>query len=265
MRFARVVAAQIALAAMLFAPGISAWAAGAPDTAKATATSSKAATAADKAAAPTATATATGTSTATIADGWITLFDGKDRSAWQEPPARKWKVADGVLTSTPDCGNLWTKEKFGDFTVDLEFKCSKDSNSGVFLRSAKGEENWLDGSIEIQILSSYGPNRKPDKHDSGAVYDCLEPSVAAEKPIGEWNHMVITARGNAITVVLNSKTIIDTNLDKWTEAHKNPDGTPNKFKTAYKDMDKVGYLGLQYHGSDIAYRNIKIKKLDGGK
>jgi hypothetical protein len=198
------------------------------------------------------------------AEGWIHLFDGKDLNAWQKPPADKWKVEDGIMTYQKGCGNIWTKDKFGDFIIDLEVKVQKDTNSGVFLRSAKGEQNWLQGSFEIQVLGSFG-DRKPSKHDMGALYDCLAPSVAAEKPLGEWNHMVITAKGNSIKVELNGKLITDANLDLWTEAKKNPDGSVNKFTTAYKDMAKVGYLGLQDHGAPVWYRNIKIKPLSDAK
>jgi len=194
-------------------------------------------------------------------EGWITLFNGKDLSAWQEPAAAKWKVVDGVLTWEKDCGNLWTKEKFGDFVLDLEVKVDKGSNSGLFLRSPEGEKNWLNGSIEIQVSGSYGPDRKPGKHDMGAMYDCLAPSVAAEKPVGEWNHYVLTFKGNLLKIVLNDKTIIDANLDDWKEAGKNPDGSKNKFNTAYKDMAKSGHLGLQDHGQTVWYRNIKIRPL----
>ena len=193
-------------------------------------------------------------------EGWITLFDGKDLSAWQAPAANKWKIEEGILTWQKGCGNIWTKEKFGDFVLDLEVKVTKGTNSGVFLRSAEGDRNWLHGSFEIQVLDSFG-NRKPNIHDMGAMYDCLAPSVAAEKPIGEWNHMVITFKGNSLKVELNDKLIIDANLDLWTTAHKNPDGTANKFNTAYKDMSKVGHLGLQDHGAGVWYRNIKIKPI----
>ena len=195
------------------------------------------------------------------AQGWFTLFDGKSLDAFQAPAAGKWKIVDGVMTWEKGCGNLWTKDKFGDFILDLEVKCDKGTNSGVFLRSADGEKNWLHGSFEIQIAGT-GGNRKPGKHDLGALYDCYAPTVAAEKPVGEWNHMVITFKGNSLKIVLNDKAILDINLDDWKEAGLNPDGSKNKFKTAYKDMAKVGYLGLQDHGAPVWYRNVKVKPLN---
>jgi hypothetical protein len=51
------------------------------------------------------------------------------------------------------------------------------------------------------------------------------------------------------------------NLDDWTEAHQNPDGTANKFDVAYKDLPRSGYIGLQDHGGKVWYRNIRIKEL----
>jgi hypothetical protein len=194
-------------------------------------------------------------------DGWTVLFDGKNLDAWQKPPADKWKIVDGILTWQKGCGDIWTKEKYGDFVLDLEFKVEKSTNSGVFLRSPEGGKNWLHGSIEIQIIAP-PKDGKPDKHTTGAIYDCLAPSVFAEKPAGEWNHMVITAKGNSIKIVLNDKPIIDANLDDWKEAGMNPDGSKNKFKTAYKDMAKVGNIGLQDHGAPVWYRNVKIKTLN---
>ena len=81
------------------------------------------------------------------------------------------------------------------------------------------------------------------------------------KPAGQWNRYTITCKANKIYVILNGEQIIDMDLDLWTEAGKNPDGTPNKFKMAYKDMAREGHIGFQYHGQPIWFRNIRIKPL----
>jgi len=73
--------------------------------------------------------------------------------------------------------------------------------------------------------------------------------------------MTITARANNIYVVMNGEQIIDMDLNLWTEPHKNPDGSTNKFNTAYKDMPRTGHIGFQDHGDPVWYRNIKIKPL----
>jgi hypothetical protein len=195
------------------------------------------------------------------ADGWITLFDGKDLNAWQKPAADKWKIEDGVMAFQKGCGNIWTKDKFGDFILDLEVKCAKGTNSGLFLRSPKGEQNWLQGSFEIQVSDAVAGDRPTGKHELGALYDCVAPKVAAGKPLGEWNHIVVTFKGNDLKVVVNDKEVVAADLNQWTAPNKNPDGSKNKFTTAYKDMAKTGHLGLQDHGAPVWYRNVKIKPL----
>lgn len=166
-----------------------------------------------------------------------------------------WVMKDGVLSPTAG-GDIWTKERYGDFLLDLEFKLDKNTNSGVFLRTGDVVE-WLHTAIEVQILDTYG-KKEVGREDCGAIFDCLAPSMNAVKPPGEWNHYTITCKGNMITVVLNGHQIISMDLNRWTGAHKNPDGTPNKFNTAYKDMPRVGNIGLQYHDHPVWFRNIKV-------
>ena len=52
-------------------------------------------------------------------------------------------------------------------------------------------------------------------------------------------------------MVFNDVQVLDVNLDRWTEASKNPDGSKNKFKYAYAKMAKEGFVGLQDHGGAI--------------
>ena len=94
-------------------------------------------------------------------------------------------------------------------------------NSGVFIRTDKPTDN-VETGLEIQIER---PAKwwAPDKHSCGALYDALAPTKEASKKDG-WNHLVIIARGPKIAVVMNDEPIIDADLDRWTEAGKNPDG-----------------------------------------
>lgn len=169
-----------------------------------------------------------------------------------------WSYEEGVLSRNGK-GDIWTKDKYGDFILDLEFKVDPETNSGVFIRT-DDIKNWLHTGIEVQIHDSFGG--EATKHSCGAIYDCLAPSKNTVKKAGEWNHMTIFAFGSRIMIVLNGERIINMNLDEWTEAHKNPDGTENKFNTAYKDMAKSGVFGFQDHGHPVWYRNIKVREVD---
>lgn len=206
---------------------------------------------------------------------WESLFGGAEEDlaahwTWRAPRPRKSKsgqiiqpgkwhtIGGGVLECSSPCGYIWTKEKFGDFVVDFDFQVSKKCNSGLFFRT--NPRNAVQGGMEIQLLDSYG-RKRAGKHDLGALYDCQAPSKNMAKPAGEWQHMVLTANDNLITVVLNGEKIVEVDLNQWTEPRKNPDGSKNKFKTAYKDMPRTGHIGFQDHGHKVWFRNIKIKRL----
>jgi len=190
--------------------------------------------------------------------GWHDLFSEDLSNCIYNPGS--WTCENGIFAASKD-DFLWSKEKYGNFILDLEFKLAKGSNSGVFLRCSDIQD-WLNSSIEVQVLDSFGVEN-PTKHDCGAIYDCLEPSGNPVKEPGKWNHYTITCKNNKIVILLNGKEIINMNLDKWTQANENPDGTKNKFNRAYKDLARVGHVGLQGLHGDIPvwYRNIKIKTL----
>ena len=209
--------------------------------------------------------------------GWRSLFNGKDLTGWRpvrlmdrwtlekEPEARgTWVVENGTLARKGGA-DLWTVDQYGDFILDLEYKIAPGCNSGVLFRLAKPDNKdaawWQEGVMEMQILDTYGV-AKPDMHDGGALYDMMPPAVNAMRKAGEWNHATIIAKGSKIKFVLNGKTVIDADLARWTEAGKNPDGTPNKFSKPFKDSPRRGYIFLQDHGAPVWFRNIYIKRLD---
>lgn len=189
--------------------------------------------------------------------GWDDLI-APDFSNVVEPG--HWVIEDGVMVAK-DHDTLWTKKSYGNFVLDLEFKVAKESNSGVFLRSSD-IKNVL-AALEIQVHES---------SDGGkygmvaAIYDAMPPSKSMAKPVGEWNHYTITCKDSLVSVVFNGEEVIHADLNDWPEAHKNPNGTENKFPVALKDYARKGPIGFQgLHGkaqAPVWYRNIKIKELD---
>jgi hypothetical protein len=193
------------------------------------------------------------------ADGFIVLLNGKDLTGWMNAgggaPGAGWTIDDGALKldkSKGGGGDIWTQHRFGDFVLDLEFKT--EGNSGIFVRTDKPTDNVQTG-IEIQVER---PAKTPNKHSVGSIYDALAPTKDTTKA-GEWNRAVITCKRNVITVEMNGEKMTEIDLDKWSEAGQNPDGTKNKFRQALKDFKREGHIGLQDHGAKVAYRNIKIK------
>ncbi|MEW6157553.1 MAG: DUF1080 domain-containing protein, partial [Verrucomicrobiota bacterium] len=186
----------------------------------------------------------------------ISLFDGKSLDGWMNASGQKpgdgWVIEGGVLIRKTQAGDIWTKQRYGNFVLTLEFQTK--GNSGVFIRTDDPKDNVQTG-IEIQVDKP----RPPGKHSVGAAYDLLAPSKNAATD--GWNKMVITARGSLLKVELNGELIIDLDLDRWTEPGKNPDGTKNKFKTALKNFKREGHIGFQDHGAEVSYRNVRIKPL----
>jgi hypothetical protein len=194
-------------------------------------------------------------------DGWILLFDGKTLDGWmtssQQPSKRP--VENGSI-NPHKCGGYMMvhKKQWSNFVLALDFKISKNCNSGVFVHTYSltprpGKDVGFNG-IEVQILDS----TTAGFHDTGAIYDLVKPTKNAMKPVGEWNHLVITCDKNLITVELNGEKVNRMDLDEWTEPNKRPDGTAHKFDIAYKDHPRKGYIGLQDHGQDCWFKNIKL-------
>jgi hypothetical protein len=189
------------------------------------------------------------------------LFDGKTLAGWKATGNPEgWAVEDGaIVCKARGGGYLYTQEQFDNFVLSIDYRVSPRANSGIFVRWSDLRDPVNTG-IEVQVYDSYGRERL-SKHADGAIYDIIAPSRNASRPAGEWNTAVITCDNNKVAVALNGETISEMDLDRWTEAGRNPDGTRNKFRYAYKEMARRGHIGLQDHGAVVAFRNVRIREL----
>ena len=197
--------------------------------------------------------------------GWILLFDGRSLDGWttsSQTPSRR-PVEHGAINPHKCGGYMMIHEKpWGDFVLSLDFKISPGCNSGVFVRTwpltpRPGRDVGYNG-IEVAIDDTASAGY----HDTGAIYDLVKPETSAMRPAGEWNHLVITCDKNLISVGLNATKVSRIDLDQWTQKNKRPDGTGHKFDVVYRDHPRRGYIGLQDHGADCWFKNIKLKPLD---
>lgn len=195
------------------------------------------------------------------ADGWKLLFDGKSFAGWHAgSDIKNWAIEDGAIAAVPKNGdNLITDEQFGNFIISADFKEATGCNSGIFVRRPVKAEEGCRG-IECQIYKKEGG--KPGKHSCGAIYDAVAPSKHMCKGPGVWQNMTIFCCDSTIKVTLNGELVSTMNLDEWKVAGKAPDGSPNKFTVAYKDMPRVGRVALQNHGTKVWFKNVRIKSLD---
>jgi hypothetical protein len=203
--------------------------------------------------------------------GWISLFDGKTTKGWHSygktVAGDAWKVEDGSihLDAGKDlsAGDIVTDESFDDFDLKLEWKISKNGNSGVifFIQDdpKKYDYIWYTGP-EMQVLDNDGhPDGKIIKHRAGNLYDLIEGKEGVVKAVGEWNQVEIISNKGKLDLLLNGVTVVSTTLgdDNWKKLIAG-----SKFKTK-PDFGKIfsGHIGLQDHGNEVWFRNIKIKKL----
>jgi hypothetical protein len=181
----------------------------------------------------------------------IELFNGKDLTGWQLIEADKangFKVEDGALVNDPiqkkgdkhiRYGNLRTVDMFEDFNLKLQVNIPEGNNSGIYLR----------GIYEVQVYDSY---KKPlDSHHMGAIYSRITPTIAAEKPPGEWQDFDITLYKRHVTVKLNGTTIID-NQPLF--------GVTGGALTA--DEFIPGPIYLQGDHGKVKYRNIMLTPIE---
>jgi hypothetical protein len=198
--------------------------------------------------------------------GWQLLFNGRNLDGWKTDKMQESKVpVDNGAIQTHGCGGymMVPEKQFDNFILALDFKISKGCNSGIFVRTASltPKPGWDVGynGLEVQVLDSQGAGMQ----DMGAIYDLVPPCRNASRPVGEWNHAVITCDGPKIVVELNGEVVTRMNLDEWSRPSRRPDGSEHKFTgIAWKDHPRKGYIGLQDHGHMVWYKNIRILPLD---
>jgi hypothetical protein len=174
----------------------------------------------------------------------IQLLNGKDLTGWRllKHADDGWSVVDGILQNRvikakdKHFGNLRTDAEFEDFNLKTEVRTQEGSNSGIYLR----------GVYEVQVMESFG--KELDSHHMGALYSRITPSVAAEKPIGEWQTLDITLVDRHLTVVLNGQTIID---------NQPVLGCTGGALTS--DEFKPGPIYLQGDHTNVDYRNLVLR------
>ena len=197
---------------------------------------------------------------AEIAEGWVSLFNGSDLKGWKnnnDKPVEA-KIEDGSINPHGTGGYLLVYDKrYGDFVFQCDVKMSgPDCNSGVFLRCGDLEDP-IYSSLEIQVLGGDGATM----HDFGSIYDLVAPSKNATRGDGEWDTIEARCEGPLVTVSVNGEQVAEMNVDEWKEPGKRLDGTRHKFRKAIKDFPREGYIGLQDHGHDVWFKNIKVREL----
>ncbi|MDD4107214.1 MAG: DUF1080 domain-containing protein, partial [Prolixibacteraceae bacterium] len=193
-----------------------------------------------------------------IEEGFISLFNGKNLDGWQGNKT-DYIPENGELLVRPSRGghgNLYTENEYSDFIFRFEFQLTPAANNGLGIRAPLTGDAAYQG-IELQIIDNTAPvyaNLKEYQYH-GSVYGVIPAKRGFQNPVGEWNQQEVVVKGTRITVTLNGTVILDGDT---AEASKN--GTMDDRDHPGLKRNK-GYIGFLGHGSELKFRNIKIKDL----
>jgi hypothetical protein len=201
------------------------------------------------------------------------LFNGKDLAGWtvdvpeadQKPDLEpSFIVRDGLLVSLgKPLGHLVTEKEFSNYRLVVEYRFPKaGGNCGVLVHASKPRAlyDMFPQSIEVQMMSGHAGDfwciqenievpdmekRRPAKEGQkfgGGLQDArriLNLTDDSEKPLGEWNTMVITCKGDTIAVEVNG-----------TEVNRGSKATASK-----------GKIALQAEGTEVEFRKVELEPL----
>lgn len=230
-------------------------------------------------------------------DGYYVLFDGTSLNGWRgygkdNVPSR-WTVEDGCIKfsgtgtgegQTGEGGDLIFARKFKNFILELEWKVSKGGNSGIFYLAQEVKTVREDGSEKYEPIYISSPEYQvldnanhPDaflgvdgNRQSASLYDMISAKPQNSNAFGEWNKAKIMVYKGTVVHGQNDANVVEYHLwtDQWTQMLQASKFSQEKWPLAFELLNNCGgenhegYFGLQDHGDDVWYRNIRIKVME---
>jgi hypothetical protein len=203
----------------------------------------------------------------------VSLFNGHDLAGWTAdvpdkdsnptlPPS--FVARNGMLVSlgTPR-GHLLTDQAYRNYRLQVEYRFpGKPGNCGVLVHAStlRALSRMFPQSIEVQMNSGDAGDfwcihenievpdmekrrpRKEGQNYGGTAGDArriLNLTDGSEKPLGEWNTMVIEARDRSVTVWVNGD-LVNNGFNATTDR---------------------GRIAIQAEGAEVEFRKVEIGPL----
>jgi hypothetical protein len=201
------------------------------------------------------------------------LFNGRDLEGWTiDVPAKdtdpdlppSFIVRDGVLVSLgKPLGHLITDRSYRDYRLVVEYRFpGAGGNCGVLIHASRPRAlgGLYPQSIEVQLLHENAGDfwciyenievpdmerRRPRKEGqvfSGEPYQArriLNLTDGSERPLGQWNTLIIESRGRGVKVWVNGELVND----------------------GFNATADQGKIALQAEGTEVEFRKVELESL----
>lgn len=198
------------------------------------------------------------------AAGWRLLFNGQTMADWrgykQDAVPAGWVVTNNTITKDVSTGDIVTRDQFGDFELELEWKLGTGGNAGIFYHGTEEYDHIYWSAPEFQLLDDANA---PDGHSrltsAGAAYGLYPSPAGIVKPAGEWNTARIVVRGNHVEHWLNGVKLLEYELGS-------PDWQAKVRASKFSEWPGYGkaargYIAIQGdHDGTLSLRNIRIRE-----
>ncbi len=199
-------------------------------------------------------------------EGFKPMFNGKDLTGWQglveNPIVRSrmkaadlermqaeadvmipanWSVKDGCIWFNGKGNNLCSVTQYSDFEILVDWKISKEGDSGIYLR----------GSPQVQIWDTSRTDAGAQVGSGGLYNNQINPSKplrVADNLVGDWNTFRIVMIGEKVSVWLNGELVVD-------------NVTMENYWDRKIPIFPKGPVELQAHGTDLGFRDIYIREI----
>jgi hypothetical protein len=170
------------------------------------------------------------------ADGWQTLFDGRNLDYFTVLGDANWRIEDSSARADESTAASWlvSTEDYGDFELELEFWVNTEANSGIFIRCRDREAISDTSCYEVNIFDT----RADQTYRTGGIVNLAAPDEFVYTG-GQWNRYEITANGNRLQVTLNGRDLVDVEDTQFAS----------------------GPIALQYGTGDVRFRNVRVRPL----
>lgn len=233
------------------------------------------------------------------AEGYHSLFNGKDLTGWTIPEGDNghWKVVDGVIdydARSEAKGNksLFSEKEYSDYTLYFEWRFKRTSglypmptilpdgsyktdtdgkrivtptpnaDSGLLFRPGHQANLWCWSCGSGELWSVRNNKNATPRQRADAV-----PKANADKPVGQWNRMMAHVVGDRVTIVLNGLKVIDNAQLPDLEEQRGPIGfqhhggplSPDRIESMREQGMDVPDNAMSPASSLVQFRNIYIK------